>query len=163
VSTTRIIALASIALGVLAILTPHWFGAFAVMLLGGAMLAAGVLALMYVSAARDAGLRLSVYPPWAQIVTGAVILIWPGLALWLVAVILGGGLILGGALGLLGSGNWSAGGSSGLRTVEYWLGIAGGALLIVMGATGSALLLSTVLGVFLIVSGARQWGRASRV
>jgi uncharacterized membrane protein HdeD (DUF308 family) len=160
VSQARIIALASIALGVLAILVPHWFGSVAVMLLGGAMLAGGILALLYVGAAREAGFRLSVYPPWAQVVAGAVILLWPGLALWLVAVILGGGLVLGGAIGLLGSARRAETGVSRVRIFEHWLGIAGGVLLIAMGAAGSALLLGAVLGVFLIASGARQWGRA---
>jgi uncharacterized membrane protein HdeD (DUF308 family) len=94
-----------------------------------------------------------------QMLAGTVILVWPGLALWIVAVILGGGLILGGLLGLAGSGDSDRGQVPWYRRLEQWLGIVGGVLLIAMGATGSAILLGAVLGVFLIATGARQWGR----
>ena len=59
------------------------------MMLGGVMLASGIVALLYVNAARKEGIPVSVFAPWAQVIAGVVILIWPGLALWVVAVILG--------------------------------------------------------------------------
>ena len=127
------------------------------MVLGGVMLASGIVALLYVNAARKEGIPVSVFAPWAQVIAGVVILIWPELALWIVAVILGGGLILSGIAGL------TALRDSGLvnppvsRKIESWLSIALGILLIVLGSAGSAILLGVVLGVALISAGLQQW------
>jgi hypothetical protein len=84
-------------------------------------------------------------------------LIWPGLALWLVALVLGGGLILSGISGLLALSRSQVVNPSTIKKVEYWLIIGLGVLLIVMGAAGSALLIGTVLGVALISIGLQQW------
>src|SRR5690606_2582370 len=116
--------------GVAAIILPYLFGTFAVMMLGGVMLASGIVALLYVNAARKAGIPVSVFAPWVQVIAGVVILIWPGLALWIVAVILVAGLVFG-------------------------------VLLIVLGGTGSAILLGVVLGVALISTGLQQWRLAA--
>lgn len=154
-------AIASILLGVGAIVLPYLFGTFAVMLLGGVMLASGIVALLYVNAVRKEGLPVSVLSPWVQIIAGVIILIWPGLALWLVAVILGGGLILSGVTGLASLRDSGIVNPPLFRKIELWLSIALGALLIVMGATGSAILLGVVLGVALIGRGLQQWRLAS--
>lgn len=156
-SSTKFSAVISVILGVAAIILPYFFGTFAVMLLGGVMLASGVVALIYVNAARKEGVSVSVFAPWAQIIAGAIILIWPGLALWLVAVILGGGLILSGITGLAGLRDSGIVNPPRLRKIELWLSIALGVLLIVMGATGSAILLGVILGVALIGRGLQQW------
>jgi hypothetical protein len=60
----------------------------------------GIVSLIYVNRFREQGLSFSVFGPWAQIIAGLVILICPELTLWLVAVLLGGGLILSGVSGL---------------------------------------------------------------
>ena len=44
-----------------------------------------------------------------------------------------------------------------LRRIELWASIGLGVLLIVTGATGSAVLLGIVLGVALIGTGLQQW------
>jgi uncharacterized membrane protein HdeD (DUF308 family) len=157
VSSAKFGAVASILLGVAAIVLPYFFGTFAVMLLGGVMLASGIVALLYANAARKEGLPVSVFAPWAQIIAGAVILIWPGLALWLVAVVLGGGLILSGVTGLASLRDSGIVNPPLFRKIELWLSIVLGALLIIMGATGSAILLGVVLGVALIGRGLQQW------
>ena len=154
---TRAPAIISVLLGVAAIVLPYFFGTFAVMLLGGVMLASGIVALLYVSAARKEGLPVSVMAPWAQILVGAIILIWPGLALWLVAVLLGGGLILSGVTGLASLRDSGVVNPPLFRKIELWSSIGIGVLLIAMGATGSAILLGVVLGVALIARGLRQW------
>ena len=154
--STRISAIASVLLGVAAIVLPYFFGTVAVMLLGGLMLASGIVALLYVNAVRREGVRLSVYAPWAQIVAGVVILIWPGLALWLVAVILGGGLILSGITGLANLSDSGMINPPLFRKIELWLSIGFGVLLIALGAAGSAILLGVVLGVTLIAIGLQQ-------
>lgn len=160
-SSTKFSAVISIFLGVAAIILPYFFGTFAVMMLGAVMLASGIVALLYVNAARKEGIPVSVLAPWVQVIAGAVILIWPGLALWIVAVILGGGLILGGITGL------TALRDSGLvnppirRKIELWSSIVLGVLLIVLGGTGSAILLGVVLGVALISIGLQYWRLAS--
>jgi uncharacterized membrane protein HdeD (DUF308 family) len=100
VSSTKFSAGISILPGVAAIILPYLFGTLAVMMLGGVMLASGIVALLYVNAARKEGIPVSVFAPWVQAIAGVVILIWPGLALWIVAVILGGGLIISGITGL---------------------------------------------------------------
>jgi uncharacterized membrane protein HdeD (DUF308 family) len=156
-SGTRITAVATILLGVLAIILPFFAGTMAVMLLGAVMLASGVVALLYVNAARRAGIPVSIFGPWAQVIAGAVLLVWPELALWLVAVVLGGGLVLSGIMGL------AALKQSGLvnppvsRKIALWSSIAFGVLLIAMGAAGSALLLGVLLGVALISNGLQLW------
>jgi len=156
-TSTRFGAVISVALGVAAIVLPLLFGTFAVMLLGGVMLASGIVALLIVNAARKEGHAVSVFSPWAQMIAGAVILIWPGLALWLVAVILGGGLILSGITGLTSLRDSGIVNPPAFLKIEGWLSIGLGVLLIVMGAMGSAIVLGVVLGVALIGRGLRQW------
>ena len=156
-SPAKLGALFSILLGIAAIVLPYLFGTVAVMLLGGVMLASGIVALLYVNAARKEGFHVSVFAPWVQIVSGAVILIWPGLALWLVAVILGGGLILSGVTSLASLRDSGVVNPPLLRQIEIWSTIVFGALLILLGSVGSAILLGAVLGIALIGTGLRQW------
>ena len=159
-SATRFSASATILLGLAAIILPQMFGTAAVMILAAVMLASGVIALLYVNAARKDGIPLSVFGPWARIVAGVVLLIWPGLALWLVAVLLGGGLILSGITGLSALNASRVVNIPKMKKLEFWLSIALGVLLIAMGAAGSALLLGIVLGVSLIGNGLQQWRTA---
>ena len=156
-SSARSSAVIIVALGVIAIVLPYIFGTFAVMLLGGVMLASGIVTLLFVHAARREGRAVSVFAPWAQMITGAVILIWPDLALWLVAVILGGGLILSGVTGLVSLRDSGIVDQPAFLKFETWSSVVLGVLLIVMGATGSAILLGVVLGVALIGRGLQQW------
>ena len=156
-SSTRSSAIVTIILGAAAIVLPYIFGTFAVMMLGGVMLASGIVSLLYVNAARGEGIPVSVLAPWAQIVAGIVILIWPELALWLVAVILGGGLILSGITGLTALRDAGIVNPPTLRKIGLWSSIVLGVLLILAGAAGSAILLGVVLGVAMISAGLHQW------
>ncbi len=156
-SSTKFSAIVTTLLGVAAIVLPYVFGTLAVMILGGVMLASGIVALLYVSAARKEGVPVSVLAPWAQVIAGVVILLWPALTLWLVAVILGGGLILSGATGLTALRDDRVINPPLRRKIELWSSIVLGALLIVLGASGSAMLLGVVLGIALISSGLQQW------
>ena len=160
-SYTKFSAVISILLGVAAIILPYLVGTFAVMLLGGVMLASGIVALLYVNAARKEGIPVSILAPWVQVITGVVILIWPGLALWMVAVILGGGLVLSGITGLTALRDSAVVNPPVLRKIELWSIIVLGALLIVLGGTGSAILLGMVLGVALISTGLQRWRLAA--
>lgn len=159
-SATRFSAVTTILLGVLAIILPYFVGTLAVMLLAALMLASGVIALFYVNAGRRAGFTLSVFGPWVQIVAGFVLIIWPQLALWLVAVILGGGLLLSGIMGLYALQQGPLVNPPTLKKLELWSSIILGVLLILMGATGSAILLGIILGVALINNGLQQWRMA---
>jgi len=159
-SSTKSFAVVSILLGVAAIVLPYFFGTFAVMALGGVMVASGIVAVLYVNDARKQGLPVSVFGPWAQVLAGVVILIWPELALWLVAILLGGGLILSGITGLSALRDSGVVNPPLLRKVGLWSSIVLGALLIVMGSLGSAILLGLVLGVALINAGLQQWREA---
>ena len=156
-SPTKFSAVTSILLGVAAIILPYLFGTFAVMMLGGVMLASGIVALLYVNAARKEGIPVSVFAPWVQVIAGVVILIWPGLALWVVAIILGGGLILSGITGLTALRDSGVVNPPALRKIGLWASIVLGVLLIVLGGAGSAILLGVVLGVALISTGLQQW------
>jgi uncharacterized membrane protein HdeD (DUF308 family) len=160
VSTTKSLAIVSVLLGVAAIVLPYFFGTLAVMALGGVMLASGIVSLLFVNDVRKQGLPVSVFGPWAQVVAGLVILFWPDLALWLVAVLLGGGLILSGITGLTALRDAGVVNPPVLQKVGLWARIALGALLIVMGAFGSAVLLGLILGVALINAGLQQWREA---
>ena len=156
-SQTRLFAIISVVLGVAAIIVPYFFGTVAVMALGAIMLASGIIALLYAIALRKEGLPVSVFAPWAQILAGIVILVWPELALWLVAVLLGGGLILSGITGLTARHDAGSAHVSTMRKIGLWASIALGALLIIMGSLGSAILLGLVLGLALINAGFQQW------
>jgi hypothetical protein len=92
-----------------------------------------------------------------RIIAGIVVLIWPKLALWLVAIILGGGLVLSGITGLTALRDSEVVNPPLLRKIELWSSIGLGTLLIVMGAAGSAILLGVILGVALISTGLQQW------
>lgn len=153
----RFSAVISIILGVLAIILPQMFGTAAVMILAAVMLASGLIALLYVNAARKEGFPVSVFGPWARIIAGIVLFVWPGLALWLVAVVLGGGLILSGILGLSALKDSRVVNPPKIRKIELWSTVALGVLLIVMGAAGSALLLGIIFGISLIGTGLQQW------
>lgn len=155
--STRIFAVVTILLGVAAIVLPYFFGTVAVMALGGVVLAGGIVSLLFVNDVRKQGVPLSVFGPWAQVIAGVVILIWPELALWVVAVLLGGGLILNGITGLTTLRDAGVVNPPLLRKVGLWASIVLGALLILMGALGSAILLGVVLGVALINAGLQQW------
>jgi uncharacterized membrane protein HdeD (DUF308 family) len=161
VNSAKFSALVSILLGVAAIVLPYFFGTVAVMVLGGVMLTSGIVALLYVNAVRKEGIPVSVASPWVQVIAGVVILIWPGLALWIVAVILGGGLILSGITGLTALRDSGTVNPPMLRKIELWSSIVLGVLLIVSGAAGSAILLGLVLGVALISTGLQRWRLAA--
>lgn len=156
-TSTKSFAVVSILLGTAAIVLPYFFGTLAVIALGGVMLTSGFVALLYVNDVRKQGLPVSILGPWVHMIVGAVILIWPELALWLVAVLLGGGLILSGVTGLAALRDSSVVNPPLLRKVGLWASVAFGALLIVMGGFGSAILLGLVLGVALINGGLQQW------
>lgn len=155
--STRFGATIIIVLGVTAIVLPYFVGALAVMILGGIMLASGIVSLVYVNAVRKEGVPVSVLGPWMRIIAGIVVLIWPKLALWLVAIILGGGLVLSGITGLTALRDSEVVNPPLLRKIELWSSIGLGTLLIVMGAAGSAILLGVILGVALISTGLQQW------
>lgn len=156
-NTKAFFTAAYVLLGIAAIFLPYLFGTLAVMALGGIMLASGFVALLYVGEMRRQGFPVSVFSPWTQIIVGMVILVWPELALWLVAVLLGGGLILAGITGLTALRDSGVVNPPLLRKVGLWASILLGILLIVMGALGSAILLGLVLGIALINAGFQQW------
>jgi uncharacterized membrane protein HdeD (DUF308 family) len=162
-NSTRIFAVVSVLLGIAAIALPYFFGTLAVMALGGVMLASGIVSLLFVLDVRRQGLPVSVFGPWAQVIAGVVILFWPELALWLVAALLGGGLILSGITGLTALKDAEIVNPPLLRRVALWASIVLGILLIVMGAFGSAILLGLVLGIALIAAGLQQWREADLV
>ncbi len=159
-SSTRFFAVVSILLGAAAIILPYFFGTFAVMVLGGVMLASGIVALLYVYNVRKHGLPVSVFGPWAQVIAGVVILVWPELTLWLLAILLGGGLILSGITGLTAMRDSQVVNQPLYLKIGLWTSIALGVLLIVMGSFGSAVLLGLVLGIALISAGLQQWREA---
>jgi uncharacterized membrane protein HdeD (DUF308 family) len=157
VNSVKFTATVTILLGVAAIITPYLFGRVAVMLLGGIMMASGIVALLYINSVRKDGIPLSVIAPWGQVIAGLVILIWPELALWIVAVLLGGGLILSGITGLTSLRDSGVVNPPMRNKIALWLSIVLGVLLIILGSAGSAILLGVVLGLALITIGLQQW------
>lgn len=147
----------TVLLGIVAIFLPNWFGTMAVLVLAVVMVASGIVSLLFISTVRSNGIPLSVLGPWAQIVAGVTLFIWPGIALWLVAVVLGGGLILTGIMGLYTLNAESVVNPPLMKKLEYWSIISLGVLLVLMGAAGSAVLLGIILGLALIGIGVQQW------
>ena len=156
-NSTKIIAVISIMLGITAIVIPYFFGTLAVMVLGGVILASGIVTLFYMYYVRRQGFLVNVSGPWVQVIAGLVILIWPELTLWLIAVLLGAGLILNGINGLTAIRESVVINISVTQKIEQWLSIILGILLIVMGSFGSAILLGFILGIALIAAGIQQW------
>jgi uncharacterized membrane protein HdeD (DUF308 family) len=156
-------AVLSILLGVAAIALPYFFGTLAVLALGAVILASGIVSLLFVLNVRKQGVPASVLGPSAQMIVGLVILIWPELALWLAAVLLGAGLILNGITGLTALRDAGVVNPPLMRKIGLWGSILLGALLIVMGAFGSAILIGLILGIALIASGLQQWREADLV
>jgi len=76
--------------------------------------------------------------------------------LWLVAVILGGGLVLNGVLGLAALKQSTVVNPPRLKRLALWALIVLGAVLIVSGASGSAWLIGVLLGIALISTGLEQ-------
>jgi len=157
VNSTKAFAVISILLGAAAIVLPYFFGTLAVMLLGGVMLASGIISLFYVYHIRRQGFPISIFGSWAQVIAGMVILVWPELTLWLIAVLLGSGLILNGITGLTAMRDSGIVNIPTFHKIELWLSIALGVLLIIMGSFGSAILLGLILGIALIAAGLQQW------
>ena len=121
------------------------------------MLASGAITLLYVYNARKQGYPFSVFGPWAQVIAGFVILVWPELTLWLLAILLGGGLILNGITGLTALADSRVVNPPLYHKFGLWTSIVLGVLLIVLGSFGSAVLLGLVLGIALISVGIQQW------
>jgi len=157
VNSTKTIAVISIMLGITAIVIPYFFGTLAVMVLGGVILASGIVTLFYMYLVRRQGFLVNVSGPWVQVIAGLVILVWPELTLWLIAVLLGAGLILNGITGLTAIRESVVINISVSHKIEQWLSIILGILLIVMGSFGSAILLGFILGIALISIGIQQW------
>ena len=133
------------------------------MVLGGVMLASGAITLLYVYNARKQGYSFSVFGPWAQVIAGFVILVWPELTLWLLAILLGGGLILSGITGLTAMADSRVVNPPLYQKFGLWTSIVLGVLLIVLGSFGSAVLLGLILGIALISVGIQQWRMADFV
>jgi uncharacterized membrane protein HdeD (DUF308 family) len=157
VNSTKTFAVLSIILGITAIVIPYFFGTLAVMVLGGVILASGIVSLFYMYYLRRQGFLISVSGPWVQVIAGLVILVWPELTLWLIAVLLGAGLILNGITGLAAIRDSAVINISVTHKIQQWLSIGLGVLLIAMGSFGSAILLGFILGIALIFVGIQQW------
>jgi uncharacterized membrane protein HdeD (DUF308 family) len=157
VNSTKAIAVISIMLGITAIVIPYFFGTLAVMVLGGVILGSGIVSLFYLYYVRRQGFLISVFGSWVQVIAGLVILVWPELTLWLIAVLLGAGLILNGIAGLTAIRDSVVINIPVTYRIEQWLSIILGVLLIVMGSFGSAILLGFILGIALITAGIQQW------
>ncbi|MCG6937414.1 MAG: DUF308 domain-containing protein [Gammaproteobacteria bacterium] len=156
-NSTKAFAVISILLGITAIVIPYFFATLAVMVLGGVILASGIVSLFYMYYVRRQGFLISVFGPWVQVITGLVILVWPELTLWLIAVLLGAGLILNGITGLTAIRDSIVINIPVTHKIEQWLSIILGVLLIAMGSFGSAILLGFILGIALISAGIQQW------
>jgi hypothetical protein len=75
----------------------------------------------------------------------------------MVAVIIGGGLILSGITGLTALRDSGGVNPPVHRKIGLWTSIVLGALLIVLGSAGSAILLGVVLGAASISTGLQHW------
>ena len=157
---TKLAAIITMVLGAVAIFLPFYVGTLAVMLLGAVVLASGVIALIYANALRKQGFLVSLIGPLARVIAGAVLLIWPELTLWVVAVVLGAGLVLSGVSGLSALRDTDVVNPPVYLKIEHWLSIVFGVLLIVSGSSGSAVLVGAVLGIALIMAGIQQWRMA---
>jgi uncharacterized membrane protein HdeD (DUF308 family) len=157
VNSTKAFAVISVLLGITAIVIPYFFGTLAIMVLGSVILASGMVSLFYMYYIRRQGFLISVSGPWVQVIAGLVILVWPELTLWLIAVLLGAGLILNGITGLTAIRDSVVINLPVTHRIQQWLSIILGVLLIVMGSFGSAILLGFILGIALIFAGIQQW------
>jgi len=145
-----------IMIGVLAILLPFYFGLFSVLILGGAVLASGILGVAYnwqlARLGVDSGAKLAL---WLFVLLGFLLLTTPKLTLSVAGLIIGTGLMASGAMG------WLAEKHTGQPSVLWQLRhvITGifGLVLILSGAAGTAWLIGVFFGLNMLIVGVSLW------
>jgi len=143
-------------IGVLAILLPFYFGVFSVLILGGAVLASGILGVIYnwqlAKLGADSGANLG---PWLFVLLGLLFLSTPKLTLSIAGLLIGAGLMFSAALG------WLAKKRTYKSSIWWQLrhAITGifGLILILSGASGAAWLIGVFFGLNILIAGASLW------
>lgn len=155
-SNAKMAAGIMMAIGVLAILLPFYFGLFSVLILGGAVLASGILGIVYnwqlARLGADSGANLA---PWLFVLLGFLLLSTPKLTLSIAGLLIGAGLMFSGVMG------WLVEKHSGKPSILWQLrhAITGifGLILILSGASGIAWLIGVFFGLNMLIAGANLW------
>lgn len=143
-------------IGILAILLPFYFGVFSVIILGGAVLASGILGVLYnwqlAKLGAYSGANMA---PWVSVLLGFLLLSTPKLTLSIAGLLIGAGLIFAGAMG------WLAEKRTGKpfiwRQLRHAITGIFGVILILSGASGTAWLIGVFFGLNMLIAGAHLW------
>lgn len=143
-------------IGALAILLPFYFGMFSVLIVGGAVLASGILGVAYnwqlSKLGADSGAALA---PWLFVLLGLLLLFTPKFTLSIAGLCLGASLIFSGVMG------WQQEKSTGQPSISRQLrhAITGtfGLIIILSGASGAAWLIGLFFGLNMLIAGANLW------
>ena len=155
-SKAKIAAGIMIMIGVLAILLPFYFGVFSMLIVGGAVLASGILGVAYNWQLRklgvDSGAALA---PWLFVLLGVLLLLTPKLTLAIAGLVLGASLIFSGVMG------WQAekrtGNPSASRQVRHAIAGTFGLIIVLSGASGAAWLIGLFFGLNMLLAGTNLW------
>ncbi len=156
ISHAKMAAGIMIVIGILAILLPFYFGLFSVLILGGAVLASGILGVAYnwqlARLGVDSGAKLA---PWLFVLLGFLLLTTPKLTLSVAGLIIGTGLMASGVMG------WLAEKHTGQPSVWWQLRHAitaiFGLIVVLSGASGTAWLIGVFFGLNMLIAGVNLW------
>lgn len=156
ISNAKMAAVILMVIGVLAILLPFYFALFTVLILGGAVLASGILGVIYnwrlAKLGIDSGTNLA---PWFFVLLGFLLLSTPKLTLSIAGLLIGAGLVFSGTMGWLAEKHISR--SSDWGQLRHAITGIFGLILILSGASGAAWLIGVFLGLNMLIAGASLW------
>ena len=149
-------ALVMMAIGALSMVLPVYFATLSVLILGGAVLACGVLGFIYNRYLGQRGVtQTSNVMPILFLLLGALLIFVPELTLSVAGLIIGGSLIFSGVLG------WLA--EKRIVNPSFWWQLRHGVtallglILILSGASGAAWLIGVSFGLNMLMAGANVW------
>jgi len=151
-----IVAGIMMAIGLLAILSPFYFGIFSVLILGGAVLASGILGVLYNwQLSRMGAYHGTNLAPWMFVLLGVLLVSTPEFTLSIAGLLIGASFMFSGAMG------WLAEKRTGKPSIWWNLRhvITGvfGLILILSGASGTAWLIGVFFGLNMLIVGANLW------
>ncbi|WP_434340792.1 DUF308 domain-containing protein [Motilimonas cestriensis] len=149
-------AMIMMVIGALSMILPVYFATLSVLILGGAVLACGVLGFAYNRYLNQRGVtNTSNLVPILFVLLGVLLLFMPALTLSVAGFIIGASLIFSGLMG------WFA--ERRIVNPSFWWqlrhGITAllGLILILSGANGAAWLIGVIFGLNMLIAGANVW------
>ncbi len=156
-NNARLIAVAMMIIGVLAMLLPFYIGIATAMIIGVAIASVGALGLLVSYRLKQAGYQTqSGFLYGFYLLVGVLLTLMPQLTLGIAAFLLGASLLL---IGLF---SWRSAGHSTFAKVKAVAALLLGVLVILSGASGIAWLIGVCFGISLLLQGINLWASVSQ-